>query len=193
MRGGGGGHAQIPGMKVKPAGRTTPADVFSTVPLVEDEDCCHVGLLVWTGMETVDKDEEEVEEMVWVCLATSCRGNQKLKHWSRSDLRPLTTTLRYLGDLSTAIALSHLVGKISFLETSGAHPLVSGRVRAWGWVWWVEAGLNEGFSCLWRDHWLKLSGGKCVYMTSFTGHQQQHLSTSQCWQLIGLQKKERST
>lgn len=43
---GGVGHAQIPGIKVKPAGRTTPADVFSTVPLVEDEDCCHVGLLV---------------------------------------------------------------------------------------------------------------------------------------------------
>lgn len=57
----------LPDIKVKPPGSTTPADVFNTVPLEEEEGCCQEGALVCTCMDTVDEDEEEEEEGV-VCV-----------------------------------------------------------------------------------------------------------------------------
>lgn len=54
--------ALLPGIKVKPPGSTTPADVFSTVPLVEEEEGgCQEGVLVCTCMDTEDEEEEEEE------------------------------------------------------------------------------------------------------------------------------------
>lgn len=76
------GLAVLPDIKVKPPGSTTPADVFSTVPLVVED--CQEGVLVCTCMDTVEEDDEEEEDGV-VCvvqgrlgtvnegLITSCR------------------------------------------------------------------------------------------------------------------------
>lgn len=50
-----------PDIRVKPPGSTTPADVFSTVPLVVEDDC-QGGVLVCTCMDTVDEEEDEEEE-----------------------------------------------------------------------------------------------------------------------------------
>lgn len=47
----------LPDIKVKPPGSTTPADVFSTVPLVVED--CQEGVLVCTCMDTVEEDDEE--------------------------------------------------------------------------------------------------------------------------------------
>lgn len=64
--------ALLPDIKVKPPGSTTPADVFSTVPLVE-EDGCQEGALVWTCMDTEDEDGVEP---VNAGLIRSCRDTQ---------------------------------------------------------------------------------------------------------------------
>ncbi len=56
-----GSSALLPDIRVKPPGSTTPADVFSTVPLVEEVGC-QEGALVCTCMDTEDEDEEEDEE-----------------------------------------------------------------------------------------------------------------------------------
>lgn len=50
----------LPDIKVKPPGSTTPADVFSTVPLVVAEDCQEAAL-VCTCMDPVAEEEQEEE------------------------------------------------------------------------------------------------------------------------------------
>lgn len=59
----------LPDIKVKLPGSTTPADVFSTVPLAEDtaEGGCQEEVLVCTCMDTKDEDGEG-EGMDWVLL-----------------------------------------------------------------------------------------------------------------------------
>lgn len=83
----------IPDIKVKPPGSTTPADVFSTVPLVVDEDC-QDGALLCTCSDTVDEEEDDDEEEDGVdcavpgrldaVLIRSCRdrqtGRMRLRH-----------------------------------------------------------------------------------------------------------------
>lgn len=58
-----GNPALLPGIKVKPPASTTPSGVFSTVPLVEEEEGgCQEGVLVCTCMDTEDEDVEDEEE-----------------------------------------------------------------------------------------------------------------------------------
>ena len=96
----------------------------------------------------------------------------------------------YLGDLGAAVSIRHLVGEVSLLKACGAHPLIGGRVWARRRVRRIEAGLDQSFARLWRDHGLQLPGGKRVHMTRLTGDQQQHLSTGQRRQLVRLQEEE---
>ncbi len=98
--------------------------------------------------------------------------------------------VRYLDDLGAAVHLRNLVGEVGLLKARGAHPLVGGGVRAWWGVWRVEARLDQSFARFWRDHRLQLPGGKRVHMSRLTGNQQQHLSTSERGQLVGLQEGE---
>lgn len=87
------GLAVLPDIKVKPPGSTTPADVFSTVPLVVED--CQEGVLVCTCMDTVEEDDEEEDDGVDCVvqgrlgtvnegLITSCRRTHKTCLSSRS-------------------------------------------------------------------------------------------------------------
>lgn len=85
-----GGPDLLPGIKVKPPASTTLSGVFSTVPLVEEEEgICQEGVLVCTCMDTedVDMEDEEEEEGVGCVvpgrldaakpgLITSCKDKQ---------------------------------------------------------------------------------------------------------------------
>lgn len=74
--------ALLPDIKVKPPGSTTPADVFNTVPLVEEG--CQEGVLVCTCMDTDVEEQEGVDcvvqgrlDMVNAGLMRSCRDTDR--------------------------------------------------------------------------------------------------------------------
>lgn len=57
-------------------------------------------------------------------------------------------------------------------------------------VGWIETSLYQRLSRIRCDHWLELSGGKCVHMSSLGGNQQHHLGSGQRRQLVSLQHKK---
>ena len=76
------------------------------------------------------------------------------------------------------------VGQLRLLVARCRHSLrVTPRV---GWIWGIEACLNESLPRLWRDHGLEFPGCKGVDVTRLRGNQQHNLSPRQCWQLVGL-------
>lgn len=75
--------AHLPDIKVKPPGSTTPADVFSSVPLAVEDGGCQVGALVCTCRDAEDEEEQDVEEEEELArlkagLTRSCRHTRHL-------------------------------------------------------------------------------------------------------------------
>lgn len=71
--------AHLPDIKVKPPGSTTPADVFSSVPLAVEDGGCQEGALVCTCRDAEDEEEEEELARLKAGLIRSCRDTTYLR------------------------------------------------------------------------------------------------------------------
>jgi len=80
------------------------------------------------------------------------------------------------GGLFGRVLLVNGVGEVGLLESRCGHPLISVTVRD---VWRVKARLDQSFSCITCDHWLKLPSGKSVDMSSLGGNEEHHLRSCQ--------------
>jgi len=112
-----------------------------------------------------------------------CRG--KRRRWR------IVTIIHHLPYFLLLLAVRHVVSQLGFFVTGNGHSLVARRHRR-RWVRRVEAGLNESFSRVRRDHRLKLARRERVHVAGLARDQQHHLRPRKRRQLVCLESKNKT-
>lgn len=136
----------VPDIKVKPPGSTTPAGVFSNVPLVVVVvEGCQEAEFVCTWRDPEDVEIEEDDRGVLPDRLDTVKGgltrSWKERRRSKPECQELTSCTSfdlqeilslhspsYLCEIRIAFRFGHLIAEVSLLKACGAHPLIGRRV-----------------------------------------------------------------